>query len=172
MDDINSNSKPKRRKNGAGTIWFDVKANRWRARYPVHTRYGLKYKTISRGSENAVKMALGKVLRRVAKENFDIEDRKGSKVYFIQSEMGGPIKIGTTKNIDERLQKLQLCCPVPLIVLFTINDAGHDLEAKLHRRFRLHRLHGEWFDNTPELLRYMELLKKDTRAAYLEIVAN
>lgn len=75
-------------------------------------------------------------------------------VYFIQAEGGGPIKIGTTTNIRQRLDSLQAGSPVLLRVLGTI-PGNHVLERALHQRFATARSHFEWFLPTPALMAFI-----------------
>ena len=71
-------------------------------------------------------------------------------VYFIQGTDGGPIKIGSSVDPKSRFNDIQTCSPVRLSLLATI-DGGPWLENALHRHFKIDRLHGEWFQPTPEL---------------------
>ena len=70
-------------------------------------------------------------------------------VYFIQCS-AGPIKIGVAVNIAERLKALQTASPFRLHLIACI-VGGYELEAKLHDRLAVHRLQGEWFDNSTEV---------------------
>lgn len=73
-------------------------------------------------------------------------------VYFIQSGKKGAIKIGRTKNLAKRLERLQCGNPFELRVLATIPCGSEEecigLEARLHRFFRKSRIRGEWFKGT------------------------
>jgi DNA-binding MarR family transcriptional regulator len=81
---------------------------------------------------------------------------KGPIVYFIQSNLGGPIKIGTTTDLRDRLVQIQATSPLPLVVL-SIQRGNASCEAMLHERFRSLRLHGEWFFPGEELLSYLTM---------------
>lgn len=85
----------------------------------------------------------------------DLIDIEGDSVYFVQAATGGPIKIGTANDVRRRVKELQMCCPVPLRIIHYIPGGGRYLEGKLHKAFALHRLHGEWFDASRELLDYI-----------------
>jgi hypothetical protein len=76
------------------------------------------------------------------------------RVYFIQGEGGGPIKIGHATYVKSRLKELQSGSPVKLVVLATTPGRERE-ERALHDRFASHRLHGEWFSPAPELLEYI-----------------
>jgi hypothetical protein len=67
-------------------------------------------------------------------------------VYFIATKSpDSPVKIGYTENVERRLRELQNMSPLQLHVLWTLDNAGRDVERQLHERFREHRLWGEWF---------------------------
>lgn len=90
--------------------------------------------------------------RRKARE--EAEREASERVYFIQGESGGPIKIGRAAEPRQRLAALQTSHHEELRLLATepLNRTG---EADLHRRFRHLRLRGEWFKAAPELLEYI-----------------
>lgn len=70
-------------------------------------------------------------------------------VYFIGAEHGA-VKIGSTTDPNARLVSLQCGGPIPLRVLAT-RAGGRAEELAYHRRFAAHRMHGEWFERTPEI---------------------
>jgi hypothetical protein len=69
-------------------------------------------------------------------------------IYFIQDTRSKAIKIGTSRNPAARLKELQTAHAHPLVLL-AVMDGGVTEERELHQRFT--RLHGEWFEPTPEL---------------------
>lgn len=75
-------------------------------------------------------------------------------VYFIQSERGGPVKIGMSKDPQKRLEQIQTNHPDRLRLL-AVERGGKKEEAKLHERFGALRLKGEWFRPGPDLMRYI-----------------
>lgn len=79
-----------------------------------------------------------------------LERDDGSYVYFIGA-VGGPIKIGCSASPRSRRNELQVGSAQSLLVLATV-PGGEALERALHHRFADHRLNGEWFAPTPELL--------------------
>lgn len=78
-------------------------------------------------------------------------------IYFIQSA-AGPIKIGRASRLSFRLRDLQLMSPVPLEVAVAF-EGPPKLELEYHRRFKPHRLHGEWFSPHPEIINEIDRLK-------------
>jgi hypothetical protein len=75
-------------------------------------------------------------------------DIERARVYFIAG--GGLIKIGVTVDVDERLQRLRLSCPVELRH-FGSFPGTQNTERELHKKFAHIRHHGEWFQDTQEL---------------------
>lgn len=72
-------------------------------------------------------------------------------VYFIQSEHGGPIKIGRADDLAKRLLGLQTSRPDKLVVLAAFPGTVAD-ERRLHDRFGAFRERGEWFSPAPDLM--------------------
>ena len=68
--------------------------------------------------------------------------------YFIGAETG-PVKIGQTTDIRRRLSALQVASPVRLTLLAVCR--GGCQERMYHSQFAHSRLHGEWFERTPEI---------------------
>jgi len=82
-----------------------------------------------------------------------------TKVYFIQADNGGPIKIGYTEEDPvRRAASLQTGNPYRLTVLAWV-WAPKSKEAELHKQFSAARLEGEWFSPVPELLALIENLR-------------
>lgn len=76
-------------------------------------------------------------------------------VYFIQSGVGGPIKIGSSITPHACLRQLQTGNPEALRLLVVI--PGGDAEEKaLHQRFADIRRDGEWFEPEARLLGFIE----------------
>lgn len=72
-------------------------------------------------------------------------------IYFIQSENGGPIKIGYADDLAKRLVSLQTSRPDKLVVVASfVGTIAH--EKELHARFSHVREMGEWFTPVPELM--------------------
>lgn len=76
-------------------------------------------------------------------------------VYFIRQKGGGPIKIGHAIYPLLRLKQIQACSPVEVELIAAMHGSAK-LERELHLRFSSSRLHGEWFDDSEELLSYTE----------------
>lgn len=76
--------------------------------------------------------------------------------YMLQTSSGGsfddgPVKIGTSRNVPQRMLQIQRLhhAPIRLIRDFI---GGIDVERWLHERFASLRLDGEWFEFSPEML--------------------
>jgi len=80
-------------------------------------------------------------------------------VYFVQSRLGGPIKIGLTTEPKQRLKQLQNGSPIPLQILGALRGDAK-VEAAIHERFRKLRLHDEWFEPSMELVEFIRQFGK------------
>jgi hypothetical protein len=75
-------------------------------------------------------------------------------VYFIQPVDGGPIKVGIAVDVEERLRKLQMGNWVRLRIIATC-PGGRAQEKRLHKEWRKHRVHGEWFSPVREVMAWI-----------------
>jgi len=70
-------------------------------------------------------------------------------VYFVQAGESGPVKIGVTQNIEDRVVNLQTGNPEKINVMRALTlrskEDAFNLESKLHNKFKDVRLNGEWF---------------------------
>lgn len=79
-------------------------------------------------------------------------------IYFIQRRSGGPIKIGTTVQLTQRLR--QLCNDVgDNLRVLAITDGGRDEEKIFHDRFAHLRIGdsilSEWFEPGDDLVGFV-----------------
>lgn len=68
-------------------------------------------------------------------------------IYVLQPEVGGPVKIGYSKDrngVYVRAATLEPGCPWPLKVVYMAEGGKWD-EGRLHARFQQYRIHREWF---------------------------
>ncbi len=72
-------------------------------------------------------------------------------IYFVQSEHGGPVKIGRADDLAKRLVTLQTARPDKLVVIAAAPGSVQQ-ERDIHQRFAAAREKGEWFSPTPQLL--------------------
>lgn len=94
--------------------------------------------------------------------NDNNDNNRNTYIYFIQSNIGGPIKIGLSDNPDLRLEEIQRMSPFKLQILATtIGD--YKLENELHKRFKHLRYHDEWFEPGKELLNYISEARHENR---------
>lgn len=92
-------------------------------------------------------------------QDFIPAPHKPSHIYFMKPvEMPGPIKIGCSRFVGQRLDTLMAWSPFPLE---TMASAVGDfrLERHLHDRFAHCRLHKEWFDPSIDLLERIEKVR-------------
>ncbi|WP_373886334.1 GIY-YIG nuclease family protein [Sphingobium sp. CFD-2] len=81
----------------------------------------------------------------------DTADRAASLVYFIQRGEDGPIKIGFTRNLKRRLGDFAVSIPEPVHLRLAIRGS-RDVERHYHATFAAHRIMGEWFKPSKEIL--------------------
>lgn len=88
---------------------------------------------------------------------FVFKKEVGMFVYFIQDGKGngGAIKIGKAKNVQSRLDALQIGNPRKLSIMATIKckscKEAEKLEKELHKKFKYYRIRGEWFSGNIKL---------------------
>ena len=75
-------------------------------------------------------------------------------IYFIQQGIAGPIKIGKTEFVRNRMRGLQIGNPNKLR-LVGVEDCD---EIALHIKYREYRLRGEWFKASQKIVDYINQL--------------
>jgi Meiotically up-regulated gene 113 len=83
-------------------------------------------------------------------------------IYFVQSVVGGPIKIGCAVKIDRRIKELELYYGRKLILLATM-EGDRSTEKEIHERFKHLRLESgrsrgvkvEQFRPSPDLMEFI-----------------
>jgi hypothetical protein len=103
-------------------------------------------------SSRACGECLGCMARVVA-----LDAHSAKWVYFIQSIMGGPIKIGRAHNPEKRIKDLQVSHPEKLRIIAVM--PGHSaVERCLHRLFAADRVPNsrEWFNPSKDLLAFIK----------------
>ncbi len=86
--------------------------------------------------------------------------RNLSGVYFVQSEgPGGPIKIGYAQCPIQRLSNLRTSSAYELELLGVLPGEKF-LEQEVHNRFRKDSIRGEWFKDSVELRKFIELVSE------------
>lgn len=84
----------------------------------------------------------------------------GKHIYFIRPvNMSGPIKIGTSKEPDGRVNAVGLWSPIKLELVASAPGSFSE-ETYLHRLFAKHRMHGEWFLWSPDLQELIDYVAK------------
>lgn len=74
-------------------------------------------------------------------------------IYFVRSE-NRKIKIGITSNLEQRLKTLSSMSPVKLELLAHCKGSTYT-EQDIHRQFKQYHSHGEWFDEVPEIIEFI-----------------
>jgi hypothetical protein len=72
-------------------------------------------------------------------------------IYFVQVGKDGPIKIGYTANLSNRLSTLKTNNVEEMSLLQVLNG-NKDFEKKFHKLFEKERIRGEWFYPSKRLL--------------------
>lgn len=68
-------------------------------------------------------------------------------VYFIKEDYAGRIKIGKTKDINQRLDTFNVKLPFNVTLIHVIESNNYHYTEKLfHILFQLKRVNGEWFE--------------------------
>lgn len=77
--------------------------------------------------------------------------------YFVGNLEAGLVKIGFSRQLSTRMNRLRGQALFPLSVLATINGAA-DRERYYHDKFAASRFSGEWFEITPGILAEIEAI--------------
>jgi hypothetical protein len=77
-------------------------------------------------------------------------------VYVLRQSHGRKsyLKIGHSTNIAKRIKSHQSSSPVPLEII-TIKEGMKKEETDIHRDLHGFRLEGEWFEDSPEVFKYL-----------------
>ncbi len=80
----------------------------------------------------------------------DTPDDNSGYVYFIKMQDGvehlSYVKIGYSKDVETRLQDLQVGSPFELVLLRRIfSENASELEKEMHSKYAQYRTRGEWF---------------------------
>lgn len=76
---------------------------------------------------------------------------RGKGVYFLL-DGSGRVKIGVTNDVSRRMSGVQTGCSTELSLIRFIEGAGPKVERWLHRKFSAHRVQGEWFNFSDEMM--------------------
>lgn len=93
-------------------------------------------------------------------------------VYVIQSELGGPVKIGRTRGLEQRLANIQGAFPFGRLRLIATRPGGSALETFAHQTLSPWRMaQGEWFmpafEFVKRAVKVFDLTVKERQAIYL-----
>lgn len=79
--------------------------------------------------------------------------KRRQKVYFIWCRETGHVKIGKAWNPRARLLELQCGNPYPLALLFSSSGLREEV---VHETFNRHRVLGEWFTLTADIVAFID----------------
>ena len=80
-------------------------------------------------------------------------------VYYMTSEHGGVVKIGTTVNMPLRMKRFNRRHTEVTLTFQATEPGGLDVEKRRHKQFAHLNQVGEWFWLTPELQAWIDGLK-------------
>lgn len=86
-------------------------------------------------------------------------------VYFVQAGAGGRIKIGISRNVQNRLTKMRTDAAESLILLAVV-PGDRAKEQSLHSALGAHRSNGEWFHPHADVL--AAITREKARAGNVE----
>ena len=92
------------------------------------------------------KPSLYEKYRNIFDEGFKV------KTYLIYDKMSNRYKIGRSNNVEQRLR--QLSDDNNRLMLFSFCNGN--IECKLHKRFYLKKLNGEWFNLSDKDVMYIK----------------
>ncbi|MDF0490028.1 GIY-YIG nuclease family protein [Sphingomonas sp. H39-1-10] len=101
-------------------------------------------------------------MAEIAEATADFNEARGASlghIYFIGGDEG-PIKIGYSGKLFQRLRALKNSSPVP-VRLLAATPGSRAAERRYHERFAEYRLHGEWFDRVPDILKEIARISKE-----------
>ncbi|ART68194.1 hypothetical protein BTO20_05995 [Mycobacterium dioxanotrophicus] len=93
--------------------------------------------------------------------NLERMEQPAQSVYFISDEHGN-VKIGYATSVQARFADLQVANASELTIVLEM-PGGPKLERELHRRFAEHRVRGEWFKLTTDILEYIASVRPKPR---------
>jgi len=103
---------------------------------------GIIHEGVLYTNSSVVKQLIVKAREKRSKEE------KPTNLYFIQGENGGPVKIGVSENVNQRLAQHQIGSPIKLVIIYTRFGSSKKEETKIHKKYSALHLHGEWFDES------------------------
>jgi hypothetical protein len=80
-------------------------------------------------------------------------------IYYVASQLGGVVKIGTTVDLKSRLARLGRENPAVTLQVLATEPGGPSVEFERHRQFTKSHQRGEWYWLTPDLVAWIEGLK-------------
>jgi len=96
-------------------------------------------------------------------------------IYFIQAGENGPIKIGQSNNVMERLSQLQTANPYELKLIWLYSGSDYT-EIEIQNEFKHENIRGEWFHPSDKLFSFihtemgnMHYLELPNTKRYIEI---
>ncbi|MCH8748685.1 GIY-YIG nuclease family protein, partial [Patescibacteria group bacterium] len=84
-------------------------------------------------------------------------------IYVFSENIDGPIKVGYTEDIPERLKGMQCGNSTELKFRFAVDcgcgETAQLIEEKIHKALRFYWMRGEWF--SPQAFSYLKVIIND-----------
>lgn len=96
-----------------------------------------------------------------------------SYIYAIICKLSNRVKIGFTKEPQERLKTIQIHSPTDLKLAgcILIKKAKSIVEPVLHKKLKHSRIHNEWFDYSNEDVKYVvDIISKEDKEALIKVI--
>jgi hypothetical protein len=88
-------------------------------------------------------------------------------IYFIQGKLTKRIKIGFSKNPEQRIKQLQTSAAEEYETLLVL-PGNYENETFFHKYFAEYRVKNEWFEPSPRLVEKIQEKKLDIERAKTE----
>lgn len=79
-------------------------------------------------------------------------------IYFAQAGRAGPIKIGSTRDLAKRMAAFAVDNHEVVALLCSV-EGDQPLEKRIHRLLRPHRVKGEWFRPSSEIVELVAIAR-------------
>ena len=86
---------------------------------------------------------------------------EGGVVYYLMSQYGGVVKIGTTVDVPRRMARMPRAQPAMIPNVVATELGGVEVERARHLQFRHAHQVGEWFWLTDDLRAHIRSLGGD-----------
>lgn len=123
------------------------------------------------GSENLTKPDIAEYIEQLTPEEKPTEMRARAikrtttkeDVYFVRCLETDRVKIGCSRSVKSRIATLMTQNSTTLRLECVIKGMGMELEKYIHNVYDEFRHHGEWFDKSEKIDKFIEYVQKKTK---------